>query len=187
MIPNERPRPELRFGLAYRSRITLDIEGTNFLATRPTGMSAIGLSGGAVFPFSRARATSTVSSSVTLPDTLDLAVAWLPTDRLALEFDATWTGWSSFDELLIEFDSPQFAAFNGQAEPWDWEDVWAYKLGAQYALSPRIDLRAGYMFDNTPVPDATLDSNNQDQTTLRSANGTYRSTYLLAANITMRF
>ncbi|GFO54263.1 membrane protein [Geomonas sp. Red276] len=150
--------PQLSFGLAYRSEITLNIGGeANFLATTPTGLGAIGLSSTAVFPYTRARATSTASTTITLPDTLDLAVAWKPTEKLTLEFDATRTGWSSFDKLEISFDSPQFAAFNNQPDPRNWEDVWGYKFGGQYVLNDRVELRAGYFYDPTPVPDATVD------------------------------
>ena len=221
-----KPRDQFILGLAYRSRITLDIKGeANFLATTPTGLGAIGLSNTAVFPFSRARATTTASTSITLPDTLDLAVAWLPTKKLTLEFDATRTGWGSFDKLLINFDSPQFAAFNNKPEPRNWQDVWAYKFGGQYAINKKLDLRAGYSFDTTPVPDATVDPvlpdadrhsfafgagihndfatldlaymwvhfvdravHNQDPSTLRGENGTFKSdAYLLAANVTVKF
>jgi long-chain fatty acid transport protein len=153
-----KPRRDLIFGLAYRSEITLDITGdANFLATTPTGFGAIGLADTAPFPFSRARATSTASTKITLPDTLDLALAWLPTEKLTLEFDATRTGWSSFKQLEIHFDSPQFSAFNNQPEPRNWKDVWSYKFGGQYALTDRVDLRAGYSYDVTPVPDGTVD------------------------------
>lgn len=153
-----KPRTDLSFGLAYRSEITLHLDGdANFLATTPTGLAAIGLSGTSPFPYTRARATSTASTSITLPDTLDLAVAWRPTDKITLEFDATRTGWSSFDQILINFDSPQFAAFNNRPEPRNWKDVWGYKFGGQYAWNSMIDLRAGYVFDTTPVPDATVD------------------------------
>lgn len=219
------PGRGLILGLAYRSEITLDIEGDgNFLATTPTGMGAIGLST-AVSPFSRARATSTVSTTVTLPDTWDLALAWQPTEKVTLEFDATRTGWSSFDKLQIDFHSPQFAAFNNQPEPRNWRDAWSYKFGGQYALDRRLDLRAGYSFDTTPVPDETVDPllpdsdrhsyavgaglhsgpvsldlaymwvhftdrkvGNQNMSTLRGANGTFKSdAYLFAANLTSRF
>ncbi|HBA88449.1 MAG TPA: aromatic hydrocarbon degradation protein [Geobacter sp.] len=153
-----KPRQELAFGVAYRSKITLDIDGdANFLATTPTGMGAIGLSETSVSPYTRARATSAASTRITLPDTLDLAVAWHPTPKTTLEFDATRTGWSSFQQLLINFDSPQFAAFNNQPDPRNWRDVWGYKFGGEYALTPMLDLRAGYFFDQTPVPDETVD------------------------------
>ena len=221
-----KPRPEVSFGAAYRSKITLHLKGdANFLATTPTGMGAIGLSSASVFPYTRARATSTVSTTITLPDTLDLAVAWRPTERITLAFDATWTDWRHFDRLLINFDSPQFHEFNNQPDPRNWRDVWGYKFGGQYALNSMLDLRAGYFFDNTPVPDATVDPllpdsdrhsfsigagihsslgtidlaymwvhfldrtvNNQDMSTLRGANGTFKSdAYLLAANLNMKF
>ncbi|MBJ6725900.1 OmpP1/FadL family transporter [Geomesophilobacter sediminis] len=152
------PRDDFSFGVAYRSSIRLDVSGdANFLATTPTGFGAIGLTGTAPFPYSRARATSSASTNITLPDTLDLAVAVRPTDKLTLEFDATRTGWSSFDKLEIHFDSPQFAAFNNQPSPRNWRDVWGYKFGGQYSVNEHLDLRLGYFYDQTPVPDGTLD------------------------------
>jgi long-chain fatty acid transport protein len=152
------PRDDLIFGATYRSEITLHISGDgNFLATTPTGMGAIGLANTAPFPYSRARATTPASTTVTLPDTIDVAVAWLPTKKWTLEFDATRTGWSSLKKLQLSFDSPQFALFNNQPEPRNWEDVWGYKFGTQYAIHPKIDLRAGYSYDQSPVPDATVD------------------------------
>lgn len=152
------PCEKVSLGAAYRSSVRLDITGdANFLATTPTGLGAIGLPGAAPFPFSRARATSTASTSITLPETLDLAVAYKPLEKLTLEFDATFTGWNSFDQLLIHFDSPQLAAFNDRPNPRNWMNVWSYKFGGQYALNQNLDLRAGYSYDVTPVPDATLD------------------------------
>ncbi|QXE85802.1 outer membrane protein transport protein [Geomonas nitrogeniifigens] len=153
-----KPRRALSFGLAYRSKITLDIRGeANFLATTPTGLGAIVLADSALFPYTRARASSDASTSITLPDTLDLAVAWRPTERLTLEFDATRTGWSSFERLEFHFDSPEFASFNHQPELRNWRDVWSYKFGGQYEVNPRLALRAGYSFDDSPVPDHTVD------------------------------
>ena len=152
-----KPRKDLSFGAAYRSEISLKLEGdANFLATTPTGLGAIGFPASAVFPYSRARATSAVSSTVTLPDSLAMGVAWMPTDRLTLEFDAERTGWSSLKSLAFKFDSTQFANFNGKPKPLEWKDVWAYKVGGQYALNKNLDLRAGYMYDKNPIPDSTL-------------------------------
>jgi long-chain fatty acid transport protein len=153
-----KPRPDLSFGVAYRSKITLDITGdANFLATTATGMGAIGLTDTSIFPYSRTRATSAASTTITLPDSLDLAVAWKPNDKLTLEFDVTRTGWSSFDKLELHFDSAQLAAFNNRPDPRNWQDVLAYKFGAQYAVNPMLDLRAGYSYDTSPVPNSTVD------------------------------
>lgn len=152
-----KPRPDISFGAAYRSEIELKIKGdANFLATTPAGFNILGLTTGATSPYSKARATSTVSSNIVLPASLGLGVAWQPTEKLTVEVDAEWTGWSSMKKLEFQFDGPQFANFNNKPKPLNWEDVWCYKIGGQYAVTKNLDLRAGYMYDKNPVPDSTI-------------------------------
>ncbi|MDD2582693.1 MAG: outer membrane protein transport protein [Desulfuromonadaceae bacterium] len=157
-----KPRKDLSFGVAYRSEITLHIKGdANFLATTPAGLSAMGIDYTTIpanaIPFTRARFTSTASTTITLPDSLSLGIAWKPIEKLTLEFDAERTGWSSYDKLEIAFDpSSKLNAFNNRPSPKNWKDVWEYKVGGQYAYNKNIDLRAGYAYDNNPIPDSTL-------------------------------
>lgn len=147
----------LSFGAAYRSEIKLNVDGTaDFLATSPAGFNIIGMTTAATSPYSRTRVTSDVSTKVTLPSSLGLGVAWKPNDKTTLEFDAEWTEWSTLEKLEFSFSGPQFANFNNKPKPLNWKDVWAYKFGGQYAITKNIDLRAGYMYDNNPVPDSTL-------------------------------
>jgi len=147
----------LSFGAAYRSKIDLHVEGNaNFLATSPAGFNIIGMSAAATSPYSRARVTSDVSTVVTLPSSVGLGVAWKPNDKTTLEFDAEWTEWSTLKKLEFSFTGPQFANFNNKPKPLNWNNVWCYKLGGQYAITKNIDLRAGYMYDNNPIPDSTL-------------------------------
>ncbi len=152
-----KPLPSLSFGVAYRSEVELKIKGNaNFEATSPAGFSILGLTTGATSNYSRARAVSGVSSTIVLPDSLVLGVAWQPTEKITLEFDAERTGWSSMKKLEFQFDGPQFANFNNKPKPLNWEDAWCYKVGGQYALTKNIDLRAGYMYDTNPIPDSTI-------------------------------
>lgn len=147
----------LSFGAAYRSKIKLNVEGNaDFTATTPAGFNMIGMTTSATSPYSRTRVTSDVSTKVTLPSSVGLGVAWKPNDRTTLEFDAEWTEWSTMEKLQFEFSGPQFANFNNKPKPLNWKDVWCYKAGGQYALTNNVDLRAGYMYDNNPVPDSTL-------------------------------
>ena len=149
--------PSLSFGAAYRSEIDLKIKGNaNFLATTPAGFDIIGMTTGATSPYSRTRAASTVTTTITLPDSLSLGVAWQPTDKLTLEFDAERTGWSSMKNLEFKFDGAQFNNFNNKPKALNWTDVWCYKVGTQYALTQNLDLRAGFMYDTNPIPDSTL-------------------------------
>ena len=72
--------------------------------------------------------------------------------RLTAEVNVDRTGWSSYDRLAINFDN----GAPGIDRSKDWEDVWAYRLGVQYGLSDHLDVRLGYAYDESPVPDATL-------------------------------
>jgi len=157
-----KPRDDLSFGASYRSQITLHIKGNaNFLATSPAGLSAIGIDyttlATSAVPFTRTRATSSATTTITLPDSLSLAVAWKPIEKLTLEFDAERTGWSSYDKLEIAFDpASKLNIFNNNPSQKHWKDAWAYKVGGQYAVNKNLDLRAGYAYDTNPIPDSTL-------------------------------
>jgi len=143
-----KPLPKYSFGVAYRSKVKLELEGdANYLATTATGQNpALGLA---------KRIKTTGATDITLPDSLTLGVAWKPSERLTFEVDAERTGWSSYDKLELEF-GPELAAFNNKPDEKNWKDVWAYRFGTQYAVTSNMDLRAGYAYDNTPVPDSTL-------------------------------
>ncbi|NVO00634.1 MAG: transporter [Geobacteraceae bacterium] len=140
-----KPLPVLSFGVAYRSEIKLKLEGDANYLRSGANAAALGLP---------AKARSTAATDITLPDALTLAVAWKPIEKLTLEFDAERTGWSSYDKLEMRF-GPTLAAFNN-SDPKNWKDVWAYRLGTQYAVTPKMDLRAGYAYDKNPAPDSTL-------------------------------
>lgn len=152
-----KPLKELSFGVAYRSEVTLHIDGdANFLATSQAGAATIGQSATFNSYNSQTRATSPVSTTITLPDSLAFGVSWQPTEKLTFELDAERTGWSSLQELEFNFHNAQFNNFNNKPEPKKWHDAWCYKLGGQYAVNKNLDLRAGVAYDNNPIPDSTL-------------------------------
>jgi len=118
-------------GASYRSEIDLDFSGdADFTVTVP-GFPDGGL-----------------TSSVTLPASLALSVA-KKMDKITYLADITWTGWSSFDELLIEYD-------RGMPEDTlttqDWDDTLRYSVGFDYQYSEKMVLRSGLAYDETPIP-----------------------------------
>ena len=82
---------------------------------------------------------------------LTFGVTYKPIEKLTLAFDAQMSGWSAYDELEIDFDGLD-APFDQKLEK-NYSDAWAFRLGAQYNLSKRFDLRAGFIVDTTPVDD----------------------------------
>jgi len=87
---------------------------------------------------------------VSLPASLSFSLAH-SIDRITYLADISWTGWSSFEELRIEYDNP---AQPDSVTTEDWDDTFRYSFGIDYQYSDQIVLRTGIAYDETPVPSA---------------------------------
>ena len=80
---------------------------------------------------------------------LTFGVSYKPIERLTLAFDAQLSGWSDYEKLSIDFvglDAP----FDQHITK-NYSYAWSFRLGAQFAMTNRLDLRAGFIVDTTPV------------------------------------
>lgn len=93
-----------------------------------------------------------LTATVSLPAVASFSLDYPVNDQWKVLADATWMGWSSFDELRIEFDSGR----NDSVQPEEWGDVWRYALGTTYQVNSDFVLRMGVAIDYTPIPDKTL-------------------------------
>lgn len=84
------------------------------------------------------------------PWVLGLGVSYKPVEKLTLAFDARLTGWHAYKQLDIEFLSEQLTPYNQHIEK-NYKNSWCYSLGAQYAVTSRLDARLGLMVDTSPV------------------------------------
>lgn len=135
-----------RLGISYRSEIELTLDGdVKYRGTDSFSETTLPIAQGAgLFP-----SDGGGSADLTTPANLSFGVHHQLTDRLALMANAEWTEWSSFDELKVEFDSGGDSTTHE-----NWDDTWAFSVGANYALNQRWLLRAGLGYDQTPVPDS---------------------------------
>ncbi len=122
------------YGGSYHSEANIPVDGR------------VTLPAGALPPFFSNR----VHADLTLPSRLQLGVRNQTTDKLAIEFDFTRTGWSSFKKLEVDHD--QYGV-NIVTSTNDWDDANAYRLGVTYDITAATQLRAGYTFDETPQSD----------------------------------
>jgi len=126
-------------GINFHSGSTIKVEGT-YSALNPT-LVLIG-----ALPTSQ-----TAELDLDLPWRLQLGARYELTPALAVEFDWTRTGWSSFDEIKVKGD------LNGailSRDVNDWSDANAYRLGLTYQLQAQTQLRFGYSYDETPQGDS---------------------------------
>ncbi len=134
----------LRVGASYTSKIDHEFDGdatfdlrSSTAAQALTGFGLL-LDGG-------------FTADLTTPATTQAGVAFDATPALTLLGSITYTEWSSFEEIAAFFDNP---AQPPDIVTQDFNDVWSYSVGAEYAVSPTFTLRAGLMIEDSPVNDA---------------------------------
>jgi long-chain fatty acid transport protein len=143
--------PRTRVGLAYRSSIQYEVEGTaNFTAptaTNPAGAAIIGAASQPGGPLADSGATVDIE----LPDIATASLYQAIGDKVELLIDIAWTGWSSIQYLNVVRDNGVLLS----STPELWEDTWRYAVGATWQVNDAWKLRGGVAFDETPVPDET--------------------------------
>lgn len=103
---------------------------------------------------------SDLEREVVFPLWIAAGAAYRPIDRLLLSADVHWTRWSSLGRIDGEFADPAWAPLIGLAGKdsllLDWRNTAQLRVGAEYALTPALALRAGYYRDPSPAPDRTM-------------------------------
>jgi long-chain fatty acid transport protein len=130
---------QFSLGFSYRSKVDIDYSGeatfTPILAPGappPTG----------------------IETSIEFPDQAVLGFSYLFGSKWTANLDIVYTGWSSFDQLVIDFDPgsmlPQVV------RPQNWDDAYSVRGGAEYKLGGSSRIRFGLYFDETPQPEETV-------------------------------
>ncbi len=175
-----KPREGTKIGLTYRHGANHELEGDAtfdnnqildaFLNAIPEQQRALQSTGNTI--------------SADLPAIIDLSVSQKASEKLELLGTIKWTQWSSFDTLTSSFDNP---AQPDSGIDFQWEDSVMASAGLNYTLSNKLTLRAGFAFDQTPIPNPTARSP-RGPTNNRywySVGGTYKFSSRLTAHLGM--
>jgi long-chain fatty acid transport protein len=95
------------------------------------------------------------SAKINIPATFAIGAAYTM-GRLTVEADADWTFWHTYRSLPITIQDPRPPVLGSSTAQKNWEDVVAFRLGAEYRVTDPFALRAGFVYDPTPVPAATM-------------------------------
>ncbi|MGE0182925.1 MAG: OmpP1/FadL family transporter [Parvularculaceae bacterium] len=137
--------PQLTVGGSYFSKIDHDIEGdASFDLAASTAGQALNALAGLFAP-------STFASDFNTPASAGLGVEYAANERLTLLASATWLNWSTFEDVSLVFSNP---AQPPEILNQDWNDGWTLSLGGELDAGASTVLRAGFMYDATPVNDA---------------------------------
>ena len=124
-----------RFDIKYSGDLTLD---TSAMAGLPVVFQPPTLDSG--------------STTFRFPDIFGVGFAVNATEKLLLSADFHYITWSRYDEYVVDLNKLEDLEV-GQF----FSDSFLLRGGAQYTLSPRLALRAGIVYDQTPQPAATTD------------------------------
>jgi len=129
-----------RFGASYRTAINhefdgdVDIDGPSATEALLAG-AGVGLSGSAEY-------------EIATPWMLQLGAHAQVTPQWELYGSATVTGWSAFEDTIVETDNGlgTLRVKNG------WDDALYVALGAGYQVNDRTKIFGGFAYDQTPTP-----------------------------------
>ncbi|MFC5271069.1 OmpP1/FadL family transporter [Adhaeribacter terreus] len=152
-----KPNDKFSVGLTYRSKVNMEVD-----------------EGDATFQVASSLASrfpnTTFTTELPLPANITLGIGFTPTEALTIAADVQRVNWSAYKNLRFEYG----AAINGSTfteNARNYEDVYIYRLGAQYKITDAFALRAGGYYDNTPVQDGYLTPETPDANAIGISGG----------------
>jgi long-chain fatty acid transport protein len=162
-----RPSEALSFGVMYHFKKTIKYEDRDATLTNvgAPGTPANSFAGNLLTTLGGTSQVlnAKVGSELNLPWILGLGVSYKFTPDLRAEFNYVTFGWKNFEMLDLDFDVDAL----DQAIHFNYENTWQIRVGLDYTASEKVELMAGWVYDNTPQPLASVspilpDSDRQD-------------------------
>jgi len=128
---------KLNIGLSYRSKVNMEVGEGTATFTVPSSLSTN-------FP------SGTFSSALPLPQVATLGLAYKLNDKLAFALDVNYVGWKAYDTLAFDY-AQNTASLIDTKSARNYKNTFAFRLGANYALTDKFDARLGLAYGLTPV------------------------------------
>jgi len=129
--------PDMRIGVNYRSQIKYTLTGSStYSSVNP------------LFAGNPSFQNTSASADLTVPDSASVSVFQTFGDKWEMMSDITWTHWSVFNQLTVNFAN----GAPSNTTPEQWLNTWRFSLGLNYKFNEQWKLRTGVAWDQSPVP-----------------------------------
>ncbi len=129
------------FGAMYRSKIKQNLNGRLHAGMEVPALNIY---------------DGDAKGSISLPDSISAGLSFRPTDKWVLEAGIVGTFWSSYDQILIEYkDIENSPTIHNQK---NYKDVYRLNFGTEYQINNNWSVRAGYVFDKSPINEHAMDT-----------------------------
>ncbi len=136
-----KPMTGTSLGVGFRSAVDVELDGT----CTGVGATNFRLNNGCELD------GQPVTADFTLPEMISVGLSHQLTDRIRVLGTVEWTNWS-------RLGTPQVLDTDGNSVDeleLEYQDGWFYSVGAEYAYSPDLILRAGVAYEESPITDDT--------------------------------
>ena len=94
-----------------------------------------------------------IAATIEFPAQAVVGFSFGATPQLAFMGDYQWTGWSSFDQIT--------GTFANESAPdlelvLNYEDTHTFRVGTEYAATPQLAVRGGFIYNTAASPDETV-------------------------------
>lgn len=137
-----RATDNLQFGISYRSGVKMKVKRGYASFTVPTSLSGS-------FPY------TAFKSDLNLPQVVSVGVGIKATERLSIQADANFVGWSSYDSLIFDYEN-NTASLSDTRSPRRYQNTVILRLGGSYAISQKFTAMLGGAYDPSPIRDGYL-------------------------------
>jgi len=145
-----KPTPWLSWGASYRSQINVNYSGEAVLFPRTSGDPVFDAILAQSVPYNTSIPAKT---QIKFPAQASLGFAFKAMPDVTFEVDGNWYGWKHFDSVPLDFPTGQLPSSTVIER---WKDSYAVRGGLNWAATPAWQLRLGYVFDQSPQPEQTV-------------------------------
>jgi long-chain fatty acid transport protein len=132
------PLDQLSFGATYRSSAKVAVDGHTDFEWQPY----------------ISRSGRTANMNLIFPMSAVGGVSYHPTPKWNMEFDASYSDWSSFGSTRIHQANPPFPLQPIVPVALDWQSSWMYEFGITRYFENHWNVSGGYCFSGNSVPNS---------------------------------
>ncbi len=142
-----KPTNDINIGVAYRSKVTIDIDGEADIDVSEAAE---------VFPpLPQLLPGGKATTEFVTPANLHVGLSYFGFENLSINFGFQYVFWEDVKKILIDFEQKTDLQ-DTQELLFNYENGYIIRVGFEYALNEVLDIRAGYLFDSNPTQDEYL-------------------------------
>lgn len=134
------PTEKLNIGVSYRSQVDIKLDysdGDAKFSNIPADFTPFFPNGG-------------IAATLPLPASFNLGLAYQIDEKWLVSADVNFVQWDVYKSLNFAFENDPTGKLNSKSTR-DWDNSMTYRIGAQYSANEKLDIRAGFYYDETPT------------------------------------